>query len=367
VDVSGVDHQCARRKIEAEVRKEAVAYEALVVTTGGTKEDAAADLGVSPRTLRSWVESPGGTELRGRPRVVLTEERAEEVRESLDDLGPRGGVATLKHLHPAVTRRNLKGLVTAYREAYIKDHGLFTEKLKWPESGTVWTLDHTELPVPATEGERYALSVRDLGSGFQLLWEPVQSPDATSTVRLLLDLFFKHGAPLVLKSDNGSAFIAWLTKKLLAWWSVMHLLSPPRRPGYNGFVEVGMQWLKPRTEHAARRAGHGGALRPEDFAHARKVVNEITWPERSGGDIRPIDLWESRRAIAATLRSAFSERVAAEERELRAGLEGVPGKRALAKARRDAIRRALVAYGFLLVRRRPITPRELARKAANNR
>jgi transposase InsO family protein len=365
VDVNGADCQQERRTIESETRQGAVAYAALVVQTGGTKTEAAVDLGVSRRTLRSWSTNPGGIELRGRPRVVLTDAQAAQVHESLDELGPQGGVETLRHLHPVVTRRNLKCLVAGYREAYIKEHGLVTEKLKWPEPGTVWTMDHTELAVPAAGGERYALSVRDLGSGLQLLWEPVQSPDAASTVRLLLDLFFKHGAPLVLKSDNGSAFIAWLTEKLLAWWNVVHLLSPPRRPGYNGVVEVGMQWLKPRTEHAARRAGHGSVLRPEDFAHACKVANEITWPERSGGKVRPIDLWESRRAMTDPLRSAFGERVAAEERELRACLEGVPGKRELVKARRDAIRRALVAYGFLLVRRRPITLRELARKAAN--
>jgi len=88
-------------------------------------------------------------------------------------------------------------------------------------------------------------------------------------------------------------------------------------------------------------------LRPEDFAHARKVANEMTWPERSGGSMRPIDLRESRRAIAGALRPAFGNAVAANERELEGCLQGAPGKRALAKARRDAMRRALVAYGFL--------------------
>lgn len=61
----------------------------------------------------------------------------------------------------------------------------------------------------------------------------------------------------------------------------------------------------------------------------------------------------------------IGEEVTANERALRETLRGAPSKRALAKARRDAIRRALVARGFLRVRRRPITLRELARKAAN--
>jgi len=231
VDADGAECRRERRRNEAETRQEAVAYEALVVKTGGTKAEAAADLGVLPRTLRSWAESPGGTELRGRPCVALTGAQAAAVRESLEDLGPQGGVATLKHLHPAVTRRDIESLLAEYRQAYIEEHGLVTEELEWPEAGIVWTMDHTKLPVPAADGERYALSVRDLGSGCQLLWEPVENPDAASTVRLLLELFFTHGAPLVLKSDNGSAFIAWVTEALLRWWNVVHLLSPPRRPG----------------------------------------------------------------------------------------------------------------------------------------
>jgi hypothetical protein len=93
------------------------------------------------------------------------------------------------------------------------------------------------------------------------------------------------------------------------------------------------------------------------------IVNEMTWSERSGGT-RPVDLWRSRGAIGGDLRGTFAEAVAVNERTLRDSLKGAPGKRALAEARRDAVRCALVAYGFLCVRRRPITLRELARKAA---
>lgn len=363
VDAQDADRQLQRRELETETRQGAVAYVDLVVETGGTKKQAAGDLGVSSRTLRSWSESPGASDPRGRPRTELSEAQAVQVSDSLDALGPRCGVAPLKRLHQDVTRRVLTELLCEYRVRYIEEHGLTTEELHWSAPGTVWTMDHTELAVPTVDGERYALSVRDLGSGCQLLWEAVASQDAASTVRLLLGLFLEHGAPLVLKSDNGAAFIAWQTEALLRWWNVVHLLSPARTPGYNGTVEVGMQWLKPRTEHAARRDGHGDALWPENFAQARAIANEMTWSERSGGT-RPVDRWQSRGAIGGDLRGAFAEAVAVNERTLRDSLKGAPGKRALAKARRDAVRRALVAYGFLCVRRRPITLRELARKAA---
>jgi transposase InsO family protein len=364
VDAHEADLHMERRKIEAQARQGAAEYATLVVETGGMKQKAAEDLGVSPRTLRSWAEHPGVIEPRGRPRVEPTAMQMARVNETLQWLGPKGGVPTLKYVHGEVTRRALTEIVREYRRRYITEHRLTTEELTWSVPGAVWTMDHTEMDVPAADGERYALSVRDLGSGGQLLWAPVQSPDAVSTVRLLWGLFVKYGAPLVLKSDNGSAFIAWMTEALLRVWNVVHLLSPPRSPGYNGVVEVAMQWLKPRTEHAARRDGHADALWPENFAQACMIANEMTRSERTGGR-RPIDLWQARGAITDGERRAFIDEVAINERALRQSLEGVPGKRALAKARRDAIRRALVAHGFLRVRRRPITLRELARKAAN--
>jgi hypothetical protein len=52
------------------------------------------------------------------------------------------------------------------------------------------------------------------------------------TIEALSLLFTIHGAPLVLKSDNGSAFIAEETHQLLQAWQVEVLFSPPRTPSY---------------------------------------------------------------------------------------------------------------------------------------
>jgi hypothetical protein len=42
----------------------------------------------------------------------------------------------------------------------------------------------------------------------QLLWLQVESPNAQAVFAALKALILEHGPPLVLKSDNGSAFIA---------------------------------------------------------------------------------------------------------------------------------------------------------------
>jgi hypothetical protein len=51
-------------------------------------------------------------------------------------------------------------------------------------------------------------SVRDLASHRQLAWRGVPSTDAAEACEILEELFAHYGPPLVIKSDNGSAFIA---------------------------------------------------------------------------------------------------------------------------------------------------------------
>jgi hypothetical protein len=361
-----VEGQAERREREARARQDAVAYGALVAGSGGLKREAAEDLGLAARTLRAWEKDGAAARPRGRPRRVLAEEQAAAVREDIAAAGPLGGVSRLQCLHPDVTRRELRRMVVEYRARYIVEHDLATEDLRWQVPGAVWAMDHTKLSAPTDDGKRYGFSVRDLASGYELLWEPVDSPDAASTVRLLVGLFLEHGSPLVLKSDNGSAFIAGETAELLRSWKVAHLLSPPWTPGYNGTIEVAMHWLKARTEHAAWNAGRGEVVRREDFVHARFISNDVSWPRRCGGR-RPVDLWQARPSLSAEERRAFGHAVAAEKLRLLGELDDVSDKRARAKARRDAIGRALVAHGFLLVRRRLITLHELPAKAAKIR
>jgi len=80
--------------------------------------------------------------------------------------------------------------------------------LHWRRPGTVWAIDFAEPPLSIEGSFDYLLAVRDLASGMQLLWLPVTDETARTAMAGLEALFRQHGPPLVLKSDNGSAFIA---------------------------------------------------------------------------------------------------------------------------------------------------------------
>src|SRR5262249_37086453 len=67
-----------------------------------------------------------------------------------------------------------------------------------------------------------------------------------------------HGAPLVLKLDNGAAFRSGWLKRCLRVWGVWPLYSPPGQPWYNGAIEASIGSLKKRTAWQAWRVGHEG-------------------------------------------------------------------------------------------------------------
>jgi transposase InsO family protein len=50
-------------------------------------------------------------------------------------------------------------------------------------------------------------------------------------------LFTRHGPPLILKWNNGLAFVSQLIRQLTSASGVAPLLNPARRPQYNGALE----------------------------------------------------------------------------------------------------------------------------------
>src|SRR5262249_52130608 len=78
---------------------------------------------------------------------------------------------------------------------------------------------------------------------------------AVEVTGALTSLFVQHGPPLVLKSDNGSAFGAGVVQELLAGVGVIPLFSPPYWPRDNGSIEAGIGAMKSRTERQGERAG----------------------------------------------------------------------------------------------------------------
>jgi transposase InsO family protein len=135
-------------------------------------------------------------------------------------------------------RSEIRDILHRFRRIWRKQNRRIVHQLHWHHPGAVWAADHLQ-PAQAIDGKfPYALVVRDLASHFQLAWLPVPNNDAHSTAAVLSTLFEKHGPPLVLKTDNGSAFIAEHTCGLLKSQSVLHLPSPARTPQYNGSCEA---------------------------------------------------------------------------------------------------------------------------------
>jgi transposase InsO family protein len=238
--------------------------------------------------------------------------------------------------------------------------------LEWRRPGAVWAMDHTEPPEPVDGSHRAIFSVRDLASGAQLVWKEEIGPNASEVVRDLEEKFLLHGAPLVLKLDNGSAFIAWERRDLCRSWGVELLWSPPRTPRYNGACEAGIRWLKERTEHVALRSGRPGRWTAEDLRVAEELTNRL--PKYAGRNATPRgEVYRARDRIAEGLRAAFRSRLegerAAERHTRRIAPEQALERREEATIDRQAMRRALVALGILTIttRRVSLTPKSLFR------
>jgi transposase InsO family protein len=72
-------------------------------------------------------------------------------------------------------------------------------------------------------------------------------------VSSLRQLFAQYDSSLVLKSDNGSPFIAHETRCFCRCEGVVNLLSPPLTPQYNGSIEAAGGQLKTRAALIARQ------------------------------------------------------------------------------------------------------------------
>jgi transposase InsO family protein len=307
-----------RRRLEQQVRAEGVAFGQWGAARGLTRIESAAWLGISARTLRDWEQrlrtASAVVPARGRP--ILRSEPAARgaVLELLQSVGPGVGLAVLAGQFPDLPRAELADLLRRYRRVWVRRHPQLLHVLHWQQPGTVWAIDYARPPLPLEEGYTDLLAVRDLASGMQLLWLPVAEATAATTTAALLSLFTIYGAPLVLKLDNGSPFVAGATRELLAQWGVTALYSPPGCPQYNGAIEAGIGALKVRTHHQAVRQGRPGEWTLADAEAARQEANTLGRPWGAHGPT-PAERWPKRQTVTRTEREAFASSVAHLEEE----------------------------------------------------
>lgn len=293
----------------------------------------------------------------GRPVQRSARETREEVIRRLDEHGPHLGVPTLGGCFPQMGRAELSDLVRRYRRVWRTRHRVPLRVLRWSGIGRVWAIDFTG-PLWVLEGEaRFVLAVRDLASGRQLLWRAVEEATGDVVCQSLRELFARHGAPLVLKCDNGGSFTCGAVGDLLVEQGVVVLYSPPYWPRYNGAIEAGIGSLKERTAACAARCGHAGvwtwddlaAAQAEANAQAREWIEDNASPDASWAAGDPITT-EERAAFASAVIAAYQART----------IEACVGDRervtSEASAARSAIELALVKCGYLQYRRRSIPP-----------
>jgi transposase InsO family protein len=329
-------------------------------------------LHLAPRTLRHWRRScagvPGPAAALGRPTARSSREQRNEVIHLIDELGPGIGVPNLRACFPLMARAELAHLLQRYRRVWRRRHRQSLGCLHWTQPGRIWAIDFTDAPRPIDGLDGDLLAVRDLASGRQLFWLPVRAATADAVRAALTGLFAVHGAPLVLKCDNGSPFGAPAVRQLCAEFGVALLFSPPYMPRYNGAVEAGIGSLKARTEMAAARHGHPGFWTWDDVAAAQAEADTTARPLGPSGP-NPAELWTARSPISAEERAAFQaaaqrhrEAIAPADKPAATDLQATKEQRA---TDRQAIRRALEGLGYLLYSRRRIPLPIRRRKTAS--
>jgi transposase InsO family protein len=349
--------QRIQRNQEQSARLDAVNAGSWFIEHGWTWTETANVFHLSPRTLRDWrhdLAHHGSTpHMLGRPVFRSSREQRNEVIHLIDELGPGIGLSTLRTCFPAMLRAELDDLLARYRRVWRKRNQEPLRVLHWPNAGRVWAIDFTGPLAPVDGLYPYLLAVRDLASGAQLLWLPTADPTAAVTVTALASLFATHGAPLVLKSDNGSAFIAEATRQLLDKFGVENLFSPPGMPEYNGSIEAGIGSLKTRTENHASRHGRPGQWTWDDVEAARWEANATARPHGQNGPT-PDERWATRQPIGVEERTHFRATVEHLRQEFEPTMEGSEEVMTCRAKDRHAIRRALEQHGYLHYTRKRI-------------
>lgn len=349
--------QGPRREQECQARREAVRF---VEEQSSSCRRAALCLRVSSRTLASWkrrkVRGELVPRLRGRPCREVTHGERVSVETLLDETGPRLGLPTLQACCSDVPRCVLAYLLAGYRRQFQAEHRLVVETLRWLCPGSVWAIDHSQPPRPIDGCFSQILAVRDLASGMQLAWTPVADAMAAEALPVLEALVAEHGPPLVLKSDNGSAFISQQFAEWLARWQIVPLFSPVRMPRYNGACEAGIGGMKRRTETIAAHHDRLIDWTCDDLFAALVWANEDHYPHGLVAGTAAAR-FAARPTLGTAERNTFRAAVVQSEQELYAAA-CTAGDALTDKLRavfhRRAVRRALVEHDDLSITRRSI-------------
>ena len=284
--------------------------------------------------------------------------------------GPQARVSDLQRAFTDVPVAELGELLRRHRWICRRKDRPTVRACRWQRPGTVYAMDFTEPPMPLDGTYRYALVVRDLASGQQLLHWPCHDQTAWQVRHAIRQVVAVHGAPAVWKHDNGSAFLDADVQADLAALGVAVLVSPPYTPSYNGACEAGIGGLKAAAQHSAARHDRSEGWTCDDWAWAIDHRNETSRP-RGCTAPTPAVAWAARTPFTPAERGSFQarlDRMAAEcaaERGIMDWHDTEPEQRR--SLLRVAIAQVCLDTGLLEYRRRRVPLPIPRRSAASNR
>lgn len=352
--------QAQRLRLERAWRECAVRVVRSFRKLGGTLKKICELLRVSERTIRNWRvklrEHRYALPLRGRPPVRSKGRMRAAVIRTLKSKGAETPLRVLQEKHPKLARREVADILQCYR-AQKQKSGRWVQYTEWTRSAVVWATDTVDLQ-QKVDGARYALTIVDLGSHKRLGTPTLKKKTGAQVARQLNRAFRRHGAPLVLKRDNGSEFANPHVDALLEEWGVVSLPSPVRRPQYNGACEahngVLRKHVDARVKHARRKQ-----WKRADLVAATRERNNSVRPWGPSGPT-PNEAWARRRFVSLRLRERFQSAVRC-QRELRQRHTRIARARTLAPNFQARLHRrvtvdALKRFDFLSIHRRRIHP-----------
>lgn len=215
----------------------------------------------------------------------------------------------------------LENLLRRYRRVWRQRYCPFGLRLIWHKAGRVWAMDFSKAAYPIDGLYTHIFSVRDLASHYQLVWQPVDGERADEVLRILTQLFDQYGRPLVVKNDNGPAFLAEVLRLAMGEQHVSQLFSPAGRPSYNGGLERSNGVNKMYTGQHAMSQGHPFQWLSADLEAARNLANDISRPWDAHGPT-PREAWEARTPLSDQERTQFVEKLS-EQRQTAATELGI--------------------------------------------
>jgi len=311
-------------------------------------------LHLAPQTLCSWMNRAAQARPRGRPAVAVDPVASAAVTELLDCHGRSIGVPTLKELFHEVPRSALQRI----RDDWSAEQEIEPCRLHWSVPGSVWASDFTQTPQPIDGLFPYVLVVRDLASSRMLLAIPCLEMTSEVVLASLRQLFIQHDAPLVLKTDNGSPFVAQQTREFCQQQGVVNLLSPPLTPQYNGSIEAAGGQLKARAALIAQQQSCDPCS-SDILEAARLAANALNRPWGSAGPT-PDQRWARRPPITLEQRQTLATLIEQKNIEITQSIQRERTQKGInpdltaanrATVARTAIRQALVELGYLQIRR----------------